>query len=602
MPKQRIQVESGVPTATLRPTASPVDTFVPTDAGRELAGLAKGLASISPEVEKLAGTIADRYIAKEETSGAELANKLAAEKKSLKDAIKKGLLPRTASKYFIAGFHEQAGRVAADTWESDLITALNTDERMKSTASMEDFDQFVAEHQAQWLKEHAGEGATNQFFNTGFSFRAQAYLANLRRNFASQIRNRIENQSDELTYQEVFKHLGDNLGRVSDDTIAADITQLGRDLVLNQHRDGEQVNRTVVRALVNYALIHPEQGNKVLGLLDKIQAGSGPLSGTSYGSEALKIAKEQILDLNWQRRQRDRAIAEQEREDRSREVYSEALDVLSRDPHADLTPFIARLKDIPGAAGELRRIAADVDGLSNRTDQDIYRELFAGIWTPNGGVTARAVIGDLRRGNLTVSDASFLINQIQERDARAKAEATGGSRIENDFDFRQELGNIGNQFGRTAMGTFTGDNGTRAAYAEALFRRRWYEVHREGGPASKWAPEQKVEWLNNTARWAVDQASQGRSLQSITDKARAKVPSFPSESTAVSNSPASQAQKPSVQPDSAVLDISDFWQFRNGNITPALAGAFAKTGLPPEQRAAWVAEQWNLFKKQNTKP
>lgn len=186
MPNQRVQV-GGLQGAALRPTATPVDTFTQTDAGRKLAGLAQGLAQFSPAAANLGATIADRYIGAEKQKGRTQAlldvNEVGQSLSSWNDAIKKGEVHASRSPWFRAAYEEESGHQAAGQWQADFLVKHGAE--LQGETDPKVFEQKAHEHMREWLATRAGENP-GEFFQAGFSNSAGQLLDGMRQNFAQQ--------------------------------------------------------------------------------------------------------------------------------------------------------------------------------------------------------------------------------------------------------------------------------------------------------------------------------------------------------------------------------------------------------------------------------
>src|SRR5690349_4134216 len=131
MPKQRVQVDSGFGPASLQPAAKPVDTFVQTAEGKSLDQLAQGLAQVAPALGRFSDTLAKRKAEGDYAAGEQKARELTQSAKSFRDAIRSGKITPDQSPWFMAGLHEQFGRLAADRMNFDMMNAVSQDEGLQ---------------------------------------------------------------------------------------------------------------------------------------------------------------------------------------------------------------------------------------------------------------------------------------------------------------------------------------------------------------------------------------------------------------------------------------------------------------------------------------
>lgn len=515
MPKERLQVDSGIRPVPLTPVASPVDTFRRTDAGAQLAQLAQGLSTLEPSLARFTAGYTERVNQEQQVAGETAARKFAEQGKTYAQAIKDGLIPRGSSPFFVAGFKEQFGRVTADRWQSDLTLAVAKDDKLRTTTNLEDFDSFVQQHRKDWMQANVDPSNRDQFFETGFGHRADAYLTDARRQFASQLAARVERFSEDAHFQEVKKHVLDNFGKFTDDQIAADITQLNDDVVA-QGRDGTAVNQVTVRAIAAAALERAQMGDhralQILDLLQKVKGGKpdargerGILSNTEYGTNAGVKVRDDISNLLYQADQRERQKAKDFREDKERTVLSSAVTALMQNPYADLSTFVTQADGLPGAISQLtdlQRNIAEIRGV--QTDQEVKRSLYSDIWTRPDQVNASTVINAMNHRKLSVPDANFLIEQLATRDREAKDK---GNEVFNDFQFRQVIDGLPRRFANPLTGIVAADVADRASYAEAQLREAWVD-YKNGAGATASKQEQNA-FLVGSADEIVKQQLQG---------------------------------------------------------------------------------------------
>lgn len=501
----RLQVDTGLRPQSLTPIASPVDTFTKPTAGQGLAQLANGLAAFAPSLARFSGELTDRHNTEKRTEGEAAARRMFEAGKSYADAVKEGLIPRGANPFYVAGFKEQWGRVTADKWNSDLTVALANNPDLQTSTDLKDYDKFVAEHRKDWLEKNVDPGKRDQFFETGFGHRADAYYANARNSFASQMAQRIEKYSDDAHFAEVKQHVLSS--KASPEVIAEDIDILNESLV-RQGRDGTALNQTTVKAIVSAALDKAQAGDpnalKVLDLITQVNGKSGPLSNTQFGAGAMQKAREDVSNLLWQSNERERKTAADLHEKQVMDVFSQAWQDLASDRHADLTKYISKLGGDPKAVTELASLQRNANLLTFTTDEETKKELFSRIWN-DGGVDPVEITSWANRGKLSTEDASWLIGQINSRETMIRQ---GSKQTEfSDFMFKTTLSGIDDAF-RSEAGAIFGTNADRARYARALLMDAW--VRHIGQPEN--ANEDlnaRGLWLKETADRIVGQMRQG---------------------------------------------------------------------------------------------
>lgn len=168
----------------------------------------------------------------------------------------------------------------------------------------------------------------------------------------------------------------------------------------NGHRDGanmSQLNKTVVDQVILQA---EQAGNSsILGLLDTLDTGSGPLGNIGWVKEARFNAEKRIESAEYTRQQREAAAEKAEREQRSLVIQTEATQAVFDDPYADVSTQIQMAIDNgdPDLARELNQLSESLK------DQDVK------VRTNDQAVMAIRM--GIARGDLTERQAQSLISQ-----------------------------------------------------------------------------------------------------------------------------------------------------------------------------------------------
>jgi len=438
MPKKRLQVDSGIGPAGLRPVASPVDTFVPQTAdAHQLEQLAQGLAALSPALGRFSDVLAKRTAEEQFEAGKKRARELTESAKSFRDAIRDGKITPDQSPWFMAGLREQFGRLAADRMNFDFQTALAKDEKMQSTTEAADFDAFYQSFATGWMKDNLDEGDRNAQFEQGFGNRADAYLADNQRQFASQLAGRVVKFAGDGHFSEVFNSIRTELGRgTSLDTLGAAITAMNDEAVA-KGLNGRLVNERTVEAVV--AAARRLNDTSILGLLDTIQ--SGPLDGkrsalsaTRTGAAAVEEAENDIAQENQVAMNREHQRAEQAKDQAVEGIFGQAVQLLDQanDPHnVDLKPLRQMMQQI--APEKVPLMLQLQDAWSDRTLADDPLQVasaFRRVYTPHAGehyTSLEEASALLANREMSVPTWRSLVNEIQSRDNEG-----GTSRFEKD--------------------------------------------------------------------------------------------------------------------------------------------------------------------------
>jgi hypothetical protein len=186
----------------------------------------------------------------------------------------------------MAGLRESFGRISAGKWSSDFRQAVGSDTTLSSSTNMEDFDAFYGEHRTKWLEENVGAEARDQYFETGFGNKSQAYYEAMRDQFATQTSKNTWAQSVEALQVEIGQHLDNVLGdptllaKMPREQIAASIGEFMTSRIRNYGMDGSLVNKAAAQAVVQWAV-----NNEDITALDLLKQ----IPGGTKGSNLLNI-------------------------------------------------------------------------------------------------------------------------------------------------------------------------------------------------------------------------------------------------------------------------------------------------------------------------
>src|ERR1051325_3444751 len=283
MPKQRLQVDSGISAPALKPAASPVETFVQPNAGKQVEQLAQGLAMRVLSLVHLSDVLSQRKSEADFSAGQQKARELAQNAKDFKEAIRQGKITPNQSPWFMAGLREQFGRLAADRMNFEMLSAAAQDDTLQSSVNPADFDSFVQKFTQQWQHDNLNEGDRDLHFEQGFGSKADAYVADAQREFAAQLAGRVVKFAGDGHFSEVINNVMTEWGRhTSPEQIGAGITDLN-DAAIARGMSGDLVNQMTVDAVI--AVAKRTNDSSLLGLLDHIRSGKQDSKGNRGGRE-----------------------------------------------------------------------------------------------------------------------------------------------------------------------------------------------------------------------------------------------------------------------------------------------------------------------------
>jgi hypothetical protein len=514
MPRQRLQVDSGISPAGLKPAASPVDTFVQTDEGKKLDQLAQGLATLAPALGRFSDTLAKRSAEENFAAGQKKARELAQSAKDFKEAIRNGLITPDKSPWFMAGLREQFGRLAADRMNFDMMVAAAKDENLQTTTNVADFDSFAQKFVQGWQQQNLNDGDRDAHFERGFGSKTDAYLADQQRQFAAQLAGRVVRFAGDGHFSEVLNSILVEQGRPVDVTaMGASITSLN-DAAVARGMGGNLVNQMTVDAVVAAAKRYNDPS--ILNILDHV--GTGPtnakggramLSTTRYGAKEVDDAQNQIASDNQSQNNRDYENQQRAKQGQVDTIIGQAVTALdqSRDPHSvDLKALRAAMGAV--APDKVVLLHQMQDAWSDRTLSDdplSVASAFRRIYTPNEGENATSLEDAsalLANRHISVPTYRGLVNEILQRDANG-----GASRFERDPLFKQAQRQMRTMF----VAEFGFDNpAMRQRAEEAVDELSMQYIRWRSGPG-KDADEVTARQFVHDARLQVFRAKSGSS-------------------------------------------------------------------------------------------
>lgn len=474
----RLQVDSGLRPQRIRPTAAPTDPFARSNAGEELAQLARGLQEISPSLGRFAQVLHEREAQEQIARGAQRARELEEQRVTLRDAIKQGLIKPSENPWFLIGAKQQFGRAAAGQYARALQAAVAADPELQATDDPAAFDQFEAEFRKQWLTDNVGDNR-DLHFEKGFGI-VDGYAMDEARRFTAQVGARIEKLAGE--------RLGIIVGQVLDqhykegaDVAAQLVTTEIQSYLADNPRAGRIANKRAIEAIADWARVNYKNVGRedVEKLLRGVKAGPGSsLFGLPDAKKMLTDVEKDIISLrgaaaNLQHNEEVRAQQQAEKSFWS-EVSATLAQAMQNDTlaGADLTPFMQRLAQIdpsPDAPAKLLRLRDSL--LQSKGNPEAFREAL--MWAhgvsearPGQFLTVKQLASYAAAEGLTGQEFNAVLTEIQQREqAEAEGAAGRGSKLLND-----PMVNAGEELIRSTMIDLYGTNlaGNRIASANAI--------------------------------------------------------------------------------------------------------------------------------------
>ncbi len=470
---------------TLRPVASPVDSFANPRAGSGLAELATALQDLSPALKQYA----DQRIDKEKERGHTDATSIYEDIKSTGQKIKTGEIAAHESKWYRAAAREQVGRLMASAYGQELQLATQTDEVLKESTDPLDFDKFEAETREAWMKERLDGG--DVAFMSGFNAVSAQGIMNARQSFIAGAADRLDGQVLENTYTEHQMAIREGLSKgAAIEDIAKGLSARNAAFYLanpklGPDKAGKSLNRTTIEAVFDAARAF--ESPELLKILDHIPGG---VPGSTLGQTRTALSKRDEVEREIRMNRQNRLAAEEKDDKRERtkvvgDIYDKAFAALEKDPEVDVSQFATALMSVDHAEiPKLFRVAKAFATAANVDDRGVRNGLYTQAFS--GELSRDEVADAFSEGTITIPTAKALMAQIRSNQAGRSAKAAVQDPLFTQAE--QDLANLWiRQYGDAP--------GPRGVFARQEMSIEWvkYLQSPEGTAASE---IEKIEWLN----------------------------------------------------------------------------------------------------------
>lgn len=482
----RIQVKSGLDPQRLRPTATPVDTFITPSAENGLAQLAQGLSAFEPSLAKFTAVQGERSQQENLAKGEALARELDAQRLTFREAVKQGKIDPHENPWFVQGAKIQMGRAAAGRYGSDLMEQIVTDPELQETGDLAAFDEKVSKFREQWLEANAGD-ARDGAFDKGFGAIADGYMLDARRSFAAAAGARMEKRAGESLQVIIGQALVEGARSGDMQTAVAIINGETADFLKDNPRAGRIANIRAVAAVEDWARLNYKDVTQesLTALLEQINAGPGnKLFGTSEAKQMVARVSNDAIQM----RQRDNQVANakqaKERVEAERTVFgslSEAF-LTASDPSAvDIAPFLKAIAAVdpisgPKAVHDFRAMFMET---RDEGDPVAFEGALLRVYGVNpdqpGLLTLREV--SQMQGSLSNAQVGRLLNEITARDSAGPAVSPAQRQLNDLTDTYKSI--LLRQMGVSEFGSNDPEVQTRSGLAHREFLRQVVERREE---------------------------------------------------------------------------------------------------------------------------
>lgn len=594
-------VDAGLPKPEVAVVAQPVESFRTPAVDQQAAQLLDALSRVAPALGDLGALVQTQSNEKNRQAGLDTANKLYAEGKKYGDEVRAGRLPANKSPFFMAGLREQEGRLQADRFYFDFLSAYGNSEEMQTTTDPAAFDNFQRNFYADWQKQNGDPSQNDPYFLRGFATKADAAIADVQQDFARSLPGRAVKTGGDAFFQEVYNAALMEQGRHSTrEAFIAAITQHA-DAAIARGLPGTVVNKATVDAIVGVAkALHD---TSILDLLDPrtgIQVGPpnarASLGSTRYASKVLNGdenqpgAYDQIAGEAQTRKSRDWVNQEHEQNTTVESILREVNDRLagSKDPfNVDLSD----LKDRMNVADPTKVSLIDaisqgaVQAVDNTDNPQIVRDLYRRVFDPDSGENYTSysdAAAALQQRSISKASYTTLLGLIADRDSRnARGESDPLKNVaknETDLMFANEYGANPDDEIRWRQGQ---------AEAEVIHR---YLLYRQAEGKNK-TEDQVRQWIRQT----VDEVAPtffGDSQTGFKDIPRARFDSAGANKPVQSPNPGPQNVDPAkhLVTDSSVIrsivaELAQVEAGRRSGFSSRTIEVLRRNGIPPKRDA-----------------
>jgi hypothetical protein len=506
----RQRVDPGINPVITRPTAEPVNTYYRPSTG-QVDQLVNALSDLDPKLRRFSQETTEAYGEAKHEEGQNAARLHTEAALKAGDLTRAGELPMQDNPYFMSGYKEEMGRVAAGQWQSDFKAALDQDPNLKESTDLKDFDKFSGNHLQSWFQQ-------NQFnrdgsFEKGFGHMKDQYLAMSRLGFAEGIEKKLDKKSDELMFSMVKRSITDNWGNAPPEAIAADINKMVDLSVLRGRPDGKSRTSAAQAIAAAAEELGPEKGLQVLKLYELAhgQNNVGSLKDQSYGAELLDKTKKDLIVQAHQEAKRQREEIELQKQQKIDEVSKGAVDLLVKDPGANLEEYFRQSNAPPESISILRGLQGQWQDIAFTTKRDVYNDLYNRIYDPQvgeEGTTVREIAAKARNHNLRPEDAQTLISLVEDH-KRKSAEDPLDKKYEDLF--KLNYNHIENNFRKDTLGGLVpAENQGRVRNGRATLLQAWDDL-KASGKAATLSFNEMADWFDKTTDHIIKQQQNANS-------------------------------------------------------------------------------------------
>jgi hypothetical protein len=357
-------------------------TFGPTIGGNAWQDLAAGLADFNPALQRFLKQEHDIQANEDLAAGAQLQQE---QRVTLKEAVRKGVIPEGANPYLKLGYLKSELRQKGNEFQTFLLQQWQEDGAIQD-AEADAIPEWAGQKTADWMKTNLA-GYAPELVQEVFDPAAQAGQNRLMQYHIGESFKRTSEKARSALEQEVAS-LFPAVEQGNPVELASALAAQGHDLTTYQ--DEAELRRgylvTSIQHLVDDAVANGMSGSdanliaaeavavqaraardvSILDVLDDVRTNSGPLSGISKVRQLREAAEDHIASIN----QRDAHFAvflrEQQQKQQVDSLMRGAWGQLIGDHTADIDEVLMALSQVdPGAASSL--LAAQSSMIQART-------------------------------------------------------------------------------------------------------------------------------------------------------------------------------------------------------------------------------------------
>ncbi len=420
--KRRVQVADLSGPAPIQPQATPVDTYhtpniaKPDTSGGSWGDWAEAIKAFQPGLNQALNSQANYLVKTQEQAkqlgAADQHGSREANKEAFKKAIASGAIRESESPWFEKGQKQGAERLRGLAFNEALVQGWSNWGEKDSTDPTK-FQAWAQGFTEEYNKINPSENPLEaaEVYNP----MVQQSVANLEQQHIAHVKNHIEQKFRDDTYSEISKIL-DMPGIQPGDVEIAGQIQNTLKYQVSLGLSGADANKLAVDAITQKAVRAGD--TDVLDALDQISTGNGTLGKTQYAQEQRDQALTHIFAMENHKATVGGAAEKKAKEEAIDKLGGDILDMLEKDPTANITPGILQMNKLDYSKSAAFRTYQEQLLSANQAVHEkpeevaqIYGELYAGELDKHEGGAKAYVLGLANAGIISSSTVKDIFKE-----------------------------------------------------------------------------------------------------------------------------------------------------------------------------------------------